>query len=225
MADYVVVVDELAQQGLNRRSLMVTLVHAPRSRSSGFVWLLEEVGEPYRIQYVSIRRGDGSGSLDASNPHPHGKVPVLIDDTTVIFEQSAIALYVADKYPQADLGPPIGDPARGSFLTVLAYYSGVVEPAFTSKFLHMSVPRGTAGWVDSDEVMDFINARLGSHPYIAGEKFTAADVLYAGAFALFMNSPLLEGKRSQQLQDYVARCVSRPARARAAGKDQAGESR
>jgi hypothetical protein len=43
--------------------------------------------------------------------------------------------------------------------------------------------------------------------------------LFAGAFALFMNSPLLEGKKTQQLQDYVTRCVSRPARARAQSKD------
>jgi len=199
---------------------VITLVHAPRSRSSGFVWLLEEIGEPYQVQYVSIRRGDGSGSLDDGNPHPHGKVPVLKDDSTVIFEQSAIALYLADKFPRADLGPQIPDPARGSFLSLLAYYSGVVEPAFTSKFLRVSVPRGTAGWVDSDEVMDFINGRLSKHAYIAGDKFTAADVLYAGAFALFMNSPLLEGKKTQQLQDYVARCVSRPARVRAGEKDQ-----
>ena len=42
---------------------MLTLVHAPRSRSSRFVWLLEEIGEPYDIQYVSIRRVDGSGAV------------------------------------------------------------------------------------------------------------------------------------------------------------------
>jgi glutathione S-transferase len=199
---------------------MITLVHAPRSRSSAFLWLLEEIGEPYQIQYVTIRRGDGSGSLDAANPHPHGKVPVVVDDGRVIFEQSAVALYLADKYPDAGLGPRIEDPARGSFLTLLAYYSGVVEPAFTSKFLGVAVPRGSAGWVDSNEAMDFINARLSGHPYIVGEKFTAADVMYASAFALFMDSALLEGKRTQQLREYVARCVSRPARARAAGKDQ-----
>ena len=58
---------------------MLTLVHAPRSRSSRFLWLLEEIGEPYDIQYVSIRRSDGSGALDPTNPHPHGKVPVLKD--------------------------------------------------------------------------------------------------------------------------------------------------
>lgn len=198
---------------------MITLIHAPHSRSSGFVWLLEEIGAPYQLQYVAIRRGDGSGSLDDQNPHPHGKVPVLKDDSNVIFEQSAIALYLADKFPRAGLGPRIDDPARGRFLSLLAYYSGVVEPAFTSKFMRVSVPRGTAGWVDSDEVMDFINQRLSEHAYIVDDQFTAADVLYAGAFALFMNSPLLEGKKTQQLQDYVARCVSRPARARAAEKD------
>ena len=67
--------------------------------------------------------------------------------------------------------------------------------------------------------MDFINDRLAKQAFMAGEEFTAADVLFAGAFALFMNSPLLEGKKTQQLQDYVARCVSRPARARAQSKD------
>src|SRR5215831_16072495 len=160
---------------------MLTLVHAPRSRSTGFLWLLEEAGEPYEIQYVSIRRGDGSGERDPANPHPHGKVPVLKD-------ASAIALYIADKFPKARLGPPVGDAARGPFLTMLSYYSGVIEPAFTSKFMNITVPRGTAGWVSSDEAMDFINARLESDPYIGGQRFTAADALYAGAFALFLNS-------------------------------------
>ena len=129
---------------------MLTLVHAPRSRSSRFLWLLEEIGEPYDIQYVSIRRSDGSGALDPANPHPHGKVPILKDGASMVFEQTAIALYLADKFPDARLGPAIGDLARGAFLTILAYYSGVLEPAFTSKFMKLAVPRGTAGWVDSD---------------------------------------------------------------------------
>lgn len=198
---------------------MLTLVHAPRSRSSNVLWLLEEIGEPYQIRYVSIRRGDGSGALDPANPHPHGKVPVLQDNRSTIFEQTAITLYLCDTFPNAGLGPAIGHPARGTFLSVLAYYSGVIEPAFTSKFMKITVPRGTAGWVDADEAMDFVNARLAKHPYMVGEKFTAADILFGGAFALFMNSPLLGAKKTQQLEEYVARCVSRPARARAGTKD------
>src|SRR5271166_3830397 len=129
---------------------------------------------------------------DPLHDHPHGKVPFLKDGASMVFEQTAIALYLADKFPDARLGPAIGDPARGAFLTMLAYYSGVLEPAFTSKFMKLAVPRGTAGWVDSDEAMTFVNARIAAQPYIAGETFTAADVLYAGAFALFMDSPLLD---------------------------------
>jgi len=198
---------------------MLTLVHAAKSRSSGMLWLLEETGEPYRIRHVSIRRGDGSGSLDAANPHPHGKAPLLLDDDIAVFEQGAIALYLADKFPQAHLGPGVAEPARGAFLTMLAYYSGVIEPAFVSKFRNFTVPRGTAGWVDADEAMDFINERLAKQPYIAGETFTAADVLYSGAFAMFMNSPLLGEKKTSQLEAYVARCTGRPARERAQAKD------
>jgi glutathione S-transferase len=198
---------------------MLTLVHAPRSRSSGFIWMLEEFGQPYAIEQVSIRRGDGSGALDPKNPHPHGKVPVLKDGAQAVFEQTAIALYLADKFPAAGLGAGPNDPARGSLLTMLAYYSGVVEPAFTSKFMKMAVPRGTAGWVDSDEVMDFVNAKLAAQQYIACDRFTVADILYAGAFALFMSSPLLAGKKTEQLEQYVLRCTSRPAYARIQAKD------
>lgn len=200
---------------------MLTIVHAPRSRSAAFLWLLEETGQPYEIQPVTIRRGDGSGGVDPANPHPHGKVPLLKDGETIIFEQTAIALYIADKFPEARLGPAAGDPARGPFVTMLAYYSGVLEPAWTSKFMKIEVPRGSAGWVAVDEAMGFIQGCLSRHPYIAGEAFTAADVLYAGAFGLFLNTPLIGPHKTPELEAYVARCLARPARARAMQKDQA----
>ena len=46
--------------------------------------LLEEIGTPYEIKNVSIRRGDGSGARDTTNPHPHGKVPVIVHDGAVV---------------------------------------------------------------------------------------------------------------------------------------------
>src|SRR5579859_5670765 len=122
---------------------MITLHHAPKSRSSRFLFLLEELGAPYEIKRVSIRRGDGSGAPDPENPHPHGKVPVIDDDGVIVYESSAIALYLTDTFPRAGLGPVVGDPLRGPYLSWLAYYTGVLEPAFVSKFLQVPVPRGT----------------------------------------------------------------------------------
>ena len=196
---------------------MITLYHAPRSRASRFIFLLEELGAPYELAEVTIRRGDGSGALDSHNPHPHGKVPAIRDGETVVYESAAIALYLTDKFPQAGIGPLIGDPKRGAYLTWLAYYAGVMEPAWMSAFMKTDVPRGTAGWVKTDEVMELVNATLSKGPYILGDKFSAADVLIATTFKLFMGSPLLP--KTELLEAYVNRVTERPAYARGLAKD------
>ena len=53
--------------------------------------MLEEIGAPYEIMVVDIRRGDRSGELDGRNPHPHGKVPIIEHDGALVHEQAAIA--------------------------------------------------------------------------------------------------------------------------------------
>ena len=74
---------------------MLTLYHHPRTRSSRFIFLLEELGAPYEIHRIAnLRRPDGSGGVDPENPHPHGKSPALKDGETLVFESSAIALYL-----------------------------------------------------------------------------------------------------------------------------------
>jgi glutathione S-transferase len=82
-----------------------------------------------------------------------------------------------------------------------------------SKFMNWEVPRGTAGWVALEESMPVLIARLGQGPYLTGERFSAADVLYATSFALFANSPVLPN--SPVIADYVKRVVARPAFTRA----------
>ena len=79
------------------------------------------------------------------------------------------------------------------------------------------VRRATAGWVKTDEVMELVNATLAKGPYILGEKFSAADVLIATTFKLFMGSPLLP--KTDLLESYVARVTGRPAYARAMAKE------
>ena len=192
---------------------MITLYHRPNTRSTRFIFLLEELEAPYEIRLVSTRTRDGGGAVDPANPHPHGKVPAISDDGVVVFESAAIALYLTDKFPKNRIGPLPGEPGRGAYLTWLAYYTGVLEPAFMSKFQNWEVPRGTAGWVAVEEAMPVVIARLTQGPYLTGERFSAADVLYATSFALFARSPALPS--SAVNEDYVQRVVTRPAFARA----------
>lgn len=196
---------------------MITLYHHAKSRSTRFIFLLEELEAPYTIHPMTIRKRDGTGTMDAANPHPHGKVPVISDDGVVVFESPAIALYLTDRFPQNRVGPLVGDAQRGAYLSWLAYYSGVLEPAFVSKFMNVEVPRGTAGWVPVEEAMTAVTARLTPGPYLLGEKFSALDVLYGTTFAMFGQSPLLP--KSPLIEDYARRVTARSAFARALAKE------
>lgn len=196
---------------------MITLFHRPKTRSARFVFLLEELEAPYRVQLVSGRNRDGSGAPDPANPHPHGKVPAISDDGTVVFESPAIALYLTDRFPQNRIGPQVNQPERGAYLSWLAYYGDVVEPSIMSKFMNVQVPRATAGWVPLEEVMPVLLERLSRGPYLLGERFSALDVLYGTMFAQFAQSPLLP--KSTILDEYVKRIVGRPAYARASSQD------
>lgn len=189
---------------------MITLYHKPNTRSARFVFLLEELDAPYQFKEVTTRNGDGSGGPDPANPHPHGKVPAISDsdDGTVVFESAAIALYLTDKFPKNGIGPQVGDPKRGAYLTWLAYYAGVMEPAWTMQFMKVETPRGFPGWAPAPEVMAYTFGVLEKQPYILGDKFSAADVLIGTTFAMFMGGPTLP--KTPLLEAYVQRVIGRP---------------
>jgi len=182
---------------------MITLFHRPNSRSARFVFLLEELDAPYEIRQVGP-------AGDPANPHPHGKVPAIrdSDDGTVVFESSAIALYLTDKFPKNGIGPRVGEPNRGAYLTWLSYYSGVMEPAWTMNFIKAQVARGTAGGPPAEEVMDYTFKTLEKGPFMLGERFSAADVQIGTTFAMFIVSPLLS--KMPLVEGYVQRVLSRP---------------
>jgi glutathione S-transferase len=204
---------------------MLTLYHAPLSRSSRIIWLLEELGVDYELK-PSIRRrnpsGEGRdvdmiGERDPANVHPHGKVPAIVHDGVTIFESAAIILYLTDAFPARGIGPAVGDRLRGPYVSWLAYYAGVMEPAFTSEFFGFKTTNSTTGWAPIADVMEFIGQTLEKGPYVLGEQFSGADVLIGSTFALFLGSPLMP--RTDLLSAYVERLTARPAYQRASAKD------
>ncbi len=196
---------------------MITLFHSSKTRSTRFIFLLEELGAPYQIHHIA--RSDGAVDRDSANPHPHGKVPAILDDGQAVFESSAIALYLTDKYPQNGIGPLVGDPKRGAYLTWLAYYCGVLEPAWMMKFVQVDLPKTMPGWPPVEEAMDFTVKTLEAGPYLLGDTFSAADILVGTTFAMFMGGAMLP--KTPLLQAYVERVVSRPAYARAMASEDA----
>jgi len=196
---------------------MLTLHHAPRSRSSRIIWLLEELGADYAIKLTDIPRMDGSGGADPANPHPDKKVPAIVDDGALITESAAIVLYLTDKFPKAGIGPGIGDPLRGPYLTWLSYYAGVIEPVINVGFAGLADhPQIGRAWGSRAQVDARIIGALKAGPYILGESFSGADILIASmghwSREMLPADPIVDA--------YLARCNERPALARAMAKDQ-----
>ncbi len=195
---------------------MLTLFHAPRSRSSRILFLMEELGEPYELVRVDIRRADGSGAADDRDPHPDKKVPALIHDGLLVTESAAICLYLTDAFPGADLGPAVGDPLRGAYLTWLSYFPGVIEPLFTAKAMGWETfnPR-QAAWGEFDAMVQRIMTALKAGPYVLGERFSAVDPLMLSAL-MFADKIL---PPDGAIDAYRQRIMARPAFQRAIAKD------
>ena len=188
---------------------MITLYHAPMSRSASIVWLLEELEVPYQTKIVGFRRPDGTGSKDPANPHPHGKVPALKDGEETIFEGSAIALFLTDKYPAKKMGPGVGEPKRGEYLSWLAYRPGVMEPALIARRFEIKHVYGAMGWAPADEVEELLNMHLESRKYFLGDAFSAVDILLGGGLHFMLMAKMV--KETPVLKTYTARVTDRPA--------------
>jgi glutathione S-transferase len=195
---------------------MLTLFHAPQSRSSRILWLLEEIGAPYVVKITDIPRMDGKGAPDPANPHPDKKVPALVDDGVLITESIAIVQYLTDKFPAAGLGPQVGHPTRGHYLSWLAYYAGVIEPVVNLEFAGLADNAAMKRTFRDRAAMDrHIVTALEAGPYLVGSTFSGADILVA-SLGHFARAMLPAG---DPVEAYLARCNARPALARARLKD------
>lgn len=196
---------------------MLTLYHAPNSRSTSVVELVDElqIGDRIEIRNVDIIRSDGSGRQDPANPHPEGKVPYLVDGEDHVRERAAVILYLTDRF-DSPLGRPVGHPQRGQYLSWLVWYQGVLEPVLILHWAQIDHPAVQSSLRDFDTAIQRMDEVLSKQPYLLGDAFSAADLLCAGPFAWFGDSLPV----TPAIRDWVARCTARPASKRATERDQ-----
>lgn len=197
---------------------MITLYHAPRSRSSRIIWLLEELGCDYKIELVDILRGDGSGKPAADSYaaiNPLKKVPAIKVFDEVVYESGAICLYLTDSHQKHAIGPLPGHNNRAEYVRWLFFYNGTLEPAATARFngWDKDKPTGFGKWEDIEAV---ISAQLAKAPYMLGDEFSAADIIYGSAVQFFKGSLF---PNRPHYDAYLERLSARPAYQRAQAKD------
>ena len=196
----------------------LTLYHAAPSRSSIVHWMLEELGQPYDVHLLSMKRGE-QAAADYLKINPMGKVPALRHGDVVITEAAAICAYLADEFPDRKLNIPVGTARRGVYLKWLFFGPSCVEPAMMDRAFPRKeeARRAALGYGDFDTVMNVLAKAVADAPYIMGEQFTAADVVIGSVLRYGMLFKLLP-ERSEFVA-YTSRLAQRPAVERAEAKD------
>lgn len=156
----------------------IAFYHAPNTRSSITLNLLEEIGAPYDLKLLNMKAGEQRQPAYLAI-NPMGKVPAIVHDGALITEQVAIFLYLADLFPEAKLAPPVGDTLRGPYLRWMVFYAACFEPAVGDRALKREPgPQSMMAYGDFDSVIDTVAGQLARGPWLLGDRFTAADLLW-----------------------------------------------
>jgi len=194
----------------------LTLHHHPGSRSDRPHWLLNEIGTPYTLALVNLRKGEQRSEGYAAI-HPLGKVPALEIDGQIIVESLAICLYLADAFPDAQLAPPPdAGIARTTYYSWMCFSTGTLEPSaleesrkwkYERRDLHYIAP-GPA-FTPFERVRDHLESHLGQNAYILGGQFSAADILNAAVMMPMSEKGILDG--FPNIKAWLDRLRARPA--------------
>jgi glutathione S-transferase len=197
---------------------MLKVYHAPRTRSVRILWLLEELGVPYRVERVEFAP-PAQGFF--SQKTPLGKFPVIEDGEMVMAESGAILEYLLERYGEGRLAPAIGEPARGRFLQWVHFAEGTAYPPLGTIVWHTFYKRDADQLPEviadararAQQALDFLAQHFGGGEYVLGE-FSAADIMLG--FSLIVARTLgVMGDRYPELSEYVARLEAREAFQRA----------
>lgn len=195
----------------------VILHHAPQTRSRGVLTLLEELGADYELHVLNLKAGEQRQPAYLAI-NPMGKVPALQHQGALVTEQGAIYIYLADLYADKGLAPQMGDPLRGPYLRWLVYYGSSFEPAVVDRAMKREpAPPSTSPYGDYDTMLATLTDQLAKGPYLLGERFSAADVLWGTALAWTTHFGLVP--LTPVIQAYIERVTSRPAAKRASALD------
>ncbi len=190
----------------------------PMSRGRIVRWMLEETAAPYGTEVVDY--GEPMKSAGFRTINPMGKVPALVHHGHIVTECAAICAYLADTFPDAGLAPPLAD--RAAYYRWLFFTAGPFEAAVTNESLGVSPPeerQSMIGYGSLPQVLDALEAAVAGNDFLAGDRFSAADVYVGSQIGFGLQFGSIEKRAG--FEAYWARVSDRDAWRRAQELDNA----
>jgi glutathione S-transferase len=184
----------------------------PQSRGRIVRWMLEECAVPYQCEIVPY--GPAMKSAPYTDINPMGKVPAIRHKGRVVTETAAIVAYLAEVFPAAGLAPQPAE--RQDYYRWMFFAAGPMEAAISNQMLGFLVKpeqERMVGYGSFDLVVETLAKAVSAHTYIAGDKFTAADIYVGSHIGYGLQFKTLPERA--EFRDYFTRISNRPARVRA----------
>jgi glutathione S-transferase len=205
---------------------MITVWGGKTSRSLRVVWLLEEMGLPYRLQPVDMLAPERDPAWLSVNPGDF--LPAIQDGDVTMVESVAILEYLMGRYGPTALQPAPDDPAFPAYQQFLhmgeAGLATLMMVPLVSGFLAPEAERDNWGARWARECVErrllHVRRQLESAPYMAGDRFTAADI--SVSFALRLGANHAGFRLGDAEQAYLARTTGRDAYKRAYDRSHEG---
>ena len=192
-------------------SAALTFYTNPMSRARVARWMLEETGLPYQTEILEYGTSMKAPAYRAINPM--GKVPAIRHGDTVVTENAAICMYLADLVPEKKLAPPVGSAARGSYYRWISFM-GPLEQLMVAKSTGGKLPDpGMAGFGTEEDLVQTLAGAVEGRDHLAGDSFTAADLLVSAYIGWYLQFQLLPALPA--FTRFVELHRDRPAAARA----------
>src|ERR1700729_96633 len=162
--------------------LNLTIYHIEGRRSERIVWLCEELGLPYKLEY---KRGDIAASMKAIHevsPLMPVAPTVRIGDQVMV-ESGAIIELILARAGNGRLEPAVNSPDYPYYLQWMHFAEGSFAARAIADYrvdLIQGKPKTPAGCfklVDTEAVLAFMEDFLSKHPYFGGAAFSAADIM------------------------------------------------
>lgn len=196
----------------------LVLYHHPFSRAANVVWMLEELGVPYTLEHVEIGQGE-QHSEGFHQKNRMGKLPTLVDGDVTVTESAAIGLYLADRYAYGTLAPQVDDPTRAAYLRYSLFAPSVIEPCCYAHMSKWDYKPESAGWGTYENMLASIEEAIGEGPWLLGERFSMADIIFGGTVRYMLRFKMLEPRDA--FVAYASRLDARPSSQAAAAKNAA----
>ena len=204
---------------------MIQLHYHPGNASLAPHMLLEEIGAPFELVFVD-RANAAHRSPEYLMLNPNGQIPVLVEGDFVLYEAAAICLYLADRYPNARLVPPLRTPERAHFYQWLFWCTNTLQAMLMHYFYsERLVDDGDANAaaqvrnraeVRAGAMLDRLDEQLASHggDWLLGPAFSAVDP-YALMLCRWTRNFARPARSLPRLGPYLQRMLARPAVQRA----------